>query len=101
MPTWLMKVADDTYREWSTIVDDWASEPMNREDAVAAHDEERVRFTDEHLCSCRARRGETIEIRDGRPIARGSGPLAFHFDSYDEVLRFCRTQDELRAENES
>jgi hypothetical protein len=95
MPTWLMKTADDTYREWSTVVDDWMSEPMGRDEAVAAHDDERVRFTDAHLCSCRARLGETIEIQDGRPIARGGGKLAYHFDSYEEVARFCVSQEEL------
>ena len=100
MPRWLMKVADDTYREWSTVVDAWMSEPMTREEAIewtiggnvgrsreAA--EERLRFVDAHLCSCRARLGETVEIRNGQPIARGGGKLAYHFDSYEEIVEFC------------
>lgn len=89
MPMWLMKTGDDTYREWSTIVDDWVSEPMTRDEAIAGHDEERVRFVDAHLCSCRARLGENTEIRNGRVIARGGGALAYHFENYDEVLEFC------------
>lgn len=96
MPTWLMKPADDTYREWSTIVDEWVSEPMDRDEAVAQHGEDRVEFTDKHLCSCRARLGENLEIRNGQVIATGGGDLAYHFDSYEEVARFCRTQDEIR-----
>lgn len=100
MPTWLMKPADDTYREWSTVVEEWVSGPMDRTEAVEHHGEDRVEFTDKHLCSCRARLGETIEIRDGVPIARGGGKLAYHFDSYEEVARFCRTQEQMREDAE-
>lgn len=100
MPRWLMKTADDTYREWSTIVDEWVSEPMNRSEALAEHGMDRVEWTDEHLCSCRARLGESVVIRAGRAVAIGGGKLAYHFDSYEEVARFCRSQEELRAEEE-
>jgi hypothetical protein len=111
MPTWIMKTGDDTYRLWSTVVDDWMTEPLDREEATAvaltrAHDdgqttlalarqaaEETMRFVDEHLCSCRARLGESIEIRNGVPVATGGGRLAYHFDSYEDVARFCCTQE--------
>jgi hypothetical protein len=103
MPNWLMKIADDTYREWSTIVDDWTSEPMTRDEAIEwsiggnlgrsrEGAEDRLRFVDEHLCSCRARLGERIEVRNGRPIAFGGGRLAYHFDSYTEVAEFCHVR---------
>ncbi len=98
MPNWLMKTDDDTYRVWSTIVDDWTSDPMDRPEAVEAHGEDRVTWTDKHLCSCRSRLGETVEIRNGVPVATGGGKLAYHFDSYEEVARYCRTQEEMRAD---
>jgi hypothetical protein len=83
MPRWLMKTDDDEYVEWSTVVDAVVSDVMTRDEAVEAHDEERVRFTDQHLCSCRARLGENYEIRNGHPVAIGGGRLAYHFDSYE------------------
>lgn len=100
MPTWLMKTADDTYREWSTVVDEWVSEPLTRDEALQEHPADRVEWVDKHLCSCRARMGEHIEIRDGRPIATGGGRLVYHFDSYAEVAQYCRTQDERWADLE-
>lgn len=116
MPTWIMKTADETYRLWSTNVDDWVNDPMDREEALtvatdrACEDnpegltfelaveaaDETMRFVDEHLCSCRARIGESVEIRDGRLVATGGGRLAYHFDSYERVAQFCRTPDKLR-----
>ena len=112
-----MKVADDTYREWDTCTDEWTSVPLDREDALslavgraAAHSahltpeqalhagEETLRFVDKHLCSCRARLGETVENRNGTLIALGTGPLAYHFDSYEDVARYCRSQQEKEAD---
>jgi len=75
------------------------SRPAMSGDLAAEAGIDTMRFVDEHLCSCRARLGETTEIRDGRIIVTGGGPLAYHFDSYDDVARFCRTQEELRVED--
>lgn len=126
MPIWLMKTGDDNYRLWSTVVDDWASESLNRaealavaverawEDMIRSHrlgaqsvldaavtaGEDTLRFVDEHLCSCRARLGENVEIRNGVLVATGGGRLAYHFDSYDEVARFCQTQEQRRTGRE-
>lgn len=85
---WLMKTGDDEYVEWSTIVDEIVDGPMTRDEAVEEHDEERVRFTDAHLCSCRARLGESFVTRNGRMVAIGGGRLAYHFGTYDEVREF-------------
>lgn len=114
-----MKPADGTYREWSTVVDDWISDPMTWDEAfeyaigraeeanpaltpdmAVAAGVETMRFVDEHLCSCRARLGENVEVRNSQPVATGGGRLAYHFDSYDDVARYCRTQEEMRVEAE-
>lgn len=89
MPTWLMKIGDDEYLEWSTVVDAPVSPIMTRGEAAdAGHDEDRLQWTDQHLCSCRARLGENVEIRNDRAVATGGGRLAYHFDSYEEVHAF-------------
>ena len=88
MALWLMKTADDEYFEWDTEVDDIASGPMTHEEATDEHGEERVRFTDEHLCSCRARLGDRVVRRNGQIVTVGNGELAFHQDSYEETRQF-------------
>ena len=97
---WLMKRSDTAYQVWDTVVDEWVDEPVGRDQAVEEHGEDRVEWVDKHLCSCRARLGETVEIRNGRNIARGVGRLAYHFDSYEDVARYCRSQEEIFAELE-
>ena len=95
MPTWLMKLADDEYVEWSTVVDAPISAIMSRSEAASAgHDEERLRWTDEHLCSCRARLGEDVVIRNNRAVMVGGGRLAYHFDSYAAVHDFILPEPE-------
>ena len=88
MSEWLMKTADDEYVIWSTIMDEIVEGPMTRDEALREYDSDRVEWTDKHLCSCRARLGETTEIRNGRPIVLGGGALAYHFDSYAEINAF-------------
>jgi predicted solute-binding protein len=100
----LMKTSDDEYVVWSTNVDEVIDGPFTREEAIAyacetapegvAADaalliaEERLRFTDQHLCSCRARLGERWVKRNGRTLPVGGGRLAYHFDTYEQVARF-------------
>jgi hypothetical protein len=97
MSRWLMKIGDDQYVEWSTAVDQVVDGPMTREEAVDEHGEDRVEWTDAHLCSCRARLGESFEIRNGRAVAVGGGRLGYHFDSYAEVRRYMDPPDRRGA----
>lgn len=104
MPSWLMKIGDDEYVIWSTVVDavveglGTRDEALEREIARACANDpdttpemaleigkDRLRFTDQHLCSCRARIGEQFVKRNGRLLPVGGGRLAYEFASYDEV----------------
>lgn len=105
---WLMKIGEDEYVEWSTVSDQPISPIVSRTTAVYLWDEDRVAWTDKNLCSCRARMGENIELRNGRVIFTGGGKLAYSFDSFEEVIEFMcnenkpiKTQDELRLVCES
>lgn len=114
MAHWLFKIADDEYVEWSTNTDSPVSATMNREEALAYSADvlgseeaavERLRHTDRHLCSCTARLGENVEIRNDRAVMVGGGRLAFSFDSYDRVAEYLTLDghrygslDEIRAE---
>jgi hypothetical protein len=97
MSHWLMKIGPDEYVEWSTIVDAVVAGPFSRDGALAHSAEalgspeaalERLLHTDEHLCSCTARLGESFEIRNGRAVAVGGGRLAFSFATYAEVREY-------------
>lgn len=90
MPTWLMKTGDDEYVMWSTVVDAPVSGVMSRDEALAEYGDDCVCWTDEHLCSCRARLGEGIRMQDGKVEVFGGRRLAYHFDTYDDVRRFMR-----------
>jgi hypothetical protein len=101
---WLMKVTDDLYREWSTNTDSWLTAPLTRAEAIAYSDEqglngeERVSWTDAHLCSSKARLGESYIRRGGKLVAVGGGKLAYHFDRYEDVARYCRSQAQMRED---
>lgn len=103
-----MKIADDEYVEWCTITNSPRGPILDRDDAVEEHGADRVRWVDEHLCSCRARLGERPVKRNGRYVMVGGGPLAYAFDSYSEVLeymvgseRLIKTEADLRAHCET
>ncbi len=96
---WLMKTGDDEYVAWDTTIGERVRWAMHRGEAVFVHGEERVEWVDKHLCSCRARLGETVVKRNGRMVAIGGGRLAYHFDSYAAVRRFMRPYSEREAES--
>ena len=100
MPRWVMKIADDEYVLWSTIVDAPASPILTREQALDEWDEETILWVDKHLCSWRARLGERFETRNGQLVALGGGDLAYHFDSYAQVHRYMLNQrPQIPSEN--
>lgn len=51
MPSYLVKLADDEYVEWSTVVDAPLSYICERERAVSRWGEDRVARADEHVTS--------------------------------------------------
>lgn len=97
---WVMKIGDDEYVLWGTVMDAPKTPIVNRSEAIDRWGEDRVGWVDKHLCSSRARLGETFESRNGRPVAVGGGRLAYHFDTYAEVLGYMlNSRPETPAEN--
>lgn len=116
---WMLKISRDEFVMWDTATDEIVDGPMDRKAALSAAIERALRadphvaadvtlkighetllWLDKHLCSCRARLGETIERRNGRMVAIGGGDLAYHFDSYDEVREWIRAHAQNRQEAE-
>lgn len=103
MSSWLLKTDDDEYVEWSTNEDAPTSPFVDRDEAVARWGDQRVKWADTDLNSCRARLGERFELRNGKAVAVGGGRLAFRFETYAEVHEFISNEghrpsiDELRA----
>jgi hypothetical protein len=51
VPSWIVKLADDAYCEWSTVVDSPVSHVLTREDALRRFDHDRIARAEEYVTS--------------------------------------------------